>query len=168
MGVHALLRSTNMKKTLLPILLLLLSIFPVAGEELKLDDAKIGDHVRLSDAKSGFLKYRGVHSGVTIYALSANVGSATPSEDFRLYAKDERSSGPLFSLGFRSREGYRCFVEGDTLRLFVTKGLSREEVSQVPIAVIALKQLISEYVEQAGTGQPASRPESDSKGGDKP
>jgi len=156
-----------MKKTLLPILLLLLSIFPVAGEELKLDDAKVGDPVRIGHA-AGFLKYRGVHSGVTVYALSLDIGSAMPSEDFRLYAKDERSSGAIFSLGMRSREGYRCVVEGDTLRLFVTKGLSREEVSKVPIAVIDLKQLISEYVEQAGTGQPASRPESDSKGGDKP
>lgn len=156
-----------MKKTLLPILLLLLSIFPVAGEEPKLDGAKVGDHVILSNAV-GFLKYIGIHSGVAIYALSNDIGSAMPSEDFRLYAKDERSSGSIFSLGMRNREGYRCVVEGDTLRLFVTNGLSREEVSKVPIAVIDLKQLISEYVEQAGTRQPATRSESKSEGGDKP
>ncbi len=151
--------STNMKKKLLPFLLLLLSIFSVAGEESKLDDAKLGDHVTIGHA-AGFLKYRGIHSGVMVYALSLDIGSAMPSEDFRLYAKDERYSGAIFSLGMRSREGYRCVVEGDTLRIFVTKGLSREAVSKVPIAIIDLKQLISEYVEQAGGGQPATRPES--------
>jgi hypothetical protein len=156
-----------MKKTLLPILLLLLSIFPVSGEELKLDEAKLGDYMRLGQA-AGFLKYRGVHSGVTVYALSLDIGSAMPSEDFRLYVKDELSSGAIFSLGMRSREGYRCVVDGDTLRLFVTKGLSREDVSKVPIALVDLKQLISEYVEQAGTGQPATRRESKLEGDEKP
>jgi hypothetical protein len=156
-----------MKKMLLPILLVLLSIFPVAGEELKLEEAKVGDHVRVGQS-AGFLKYRGAHSGVTVYALSLDIGSAMPSEDFRLYVKDERSSGAVFSLGMRSREGYRCVVDGDTLRVFVTKGLSREDVSQAPIAVVHLKQLISEYVEQAGAGQPATRPVDKPEGSEKP
>lgn len=137
------------------------SISPVAGEEPKLGDAKIGDYIRSGNA-AGFLKYRGVHSGVTIYALSADVGSAMPSEDFRLYAKDERSSGPLFSLGLRSREGYRCVVDGDTLRLFVTQGLSREEVSKVPIVVIDLKQLISDHAKQEPEG--GAKPQPEAKG----
>lgn len=137
-----------MNKTFFLILVMLLSIFRVAGEEIKLDDAKIGDPVRIGHA-AGFLKYRGVHSGVTVYALSLDIGSSMPSEDFRLYVKNEGSSAAIFSLERRDMEGYRCEVEGDILRIFVTKGLDREDISKLPIAVIDLKQLISKYVEQA-------------------
>ncbi len=135
-----------MKKILLPFLLLFLSIYPVAGEESKPDDAKIGDPVTIDHA-SGFLKYRGIHSGVTVYALSLDIGSAMPSENFNLYAKSKHSSGPIFSLGAGSMKGFRCEVEGDIMRIFVTKGLDRKDISKLPIAVIDLKQLISPYVE---------------------
>ena len=155
-----------MNKTFFLILVMLLSIFRVAGEEIKPDDAKIGDPVRIGHA-AGFLKYRGVHSGVTVYALSLDIGSSMPSEDFRLYVKNG-SSAAIFSLGGGSYKGFRCEVEGDILRIFVTKGVDRKDISKLPIAVIDLKQLISQYVEQAGAGQPATGPESKSEGGDKP
>lgn len=140
-----------MNKTLW--LILFLSILRVAGEEIEPDNAKIGNPVTMGNV-TGFLKYRGVHSGVTVYAISQDMGSSAPSEDFRLYARNENSLEAVFSLGRGRMEGYRCMVEGDTMRIFVTKGLDREDISKVPIAVIDLNQLVSKYVEPAA---PSSR-----------
>lgn len=150
-----------MNKSLLLVLIPLLSFVSFAETGEQITGVKVGGYVTSSKVVSGFLKYKGVHSGVTIVSLSLDVGSSMPSEDLRFYVYvNSNLSGPILSLPRRGLKGYRCAVEGDILKIFATKGLSRVDVSIVPIAIIDLKQLTSEYANQVGADQPATAPES--------
>ena len=129
------------------------------SEESKIQSTvKVGDYVQLPDA-AGFVQYRGEHSGVPIYALSLDIGSAVPSGDFRLYARRDNDFKLIFSLPMLSHKGYRCINMGDTLSVHVITGYEEKpSPSAAPVVVINLSQLVAAYRNQVGTGQPATKP----------
>ena len=72
---------------------------------------------------SGFVKYLGEHDGVTFCAVSTDIGSAVPSQDFRLFAGVGSSYRLVLSLPMTQCRGYRCTCVGDQLKVFVTTTL---------------------------------------------
>jgi hypothetical protein len=117
--------------------------------QTKMGDLRIGAYVKFPDAE-GFLKYTGQHLGLTFYALSDDIGSAVPSEDFRLYARNGDSYRLLLSLPRLQRKGYRCVGEGDTLRVYVTGMYDPATQDGDPVLVVDLSRLAKAYAEPDG------------------
>ena len=144
------------------------TLFAFAEESTIPSTTKIGDHVQLPGA-DGFLRYNGEHAGVRVYALSADIGSADPSEDFRLYATRENGHQLILSLPMLSHRGYRCNAQGETLSVYVvTSYEEKPEANSKPVMVINLSQLVNAYAEKGGGGKPAAVPQLEPSGNKNP
>lgn len=87
-------------------------------------DLKLGDSVDLpidGGLAKGFVQYKGEHHGVTFCVLSADIGSAIPSEDFRLYVGTGHSYRLLLSLPMMNGKGFRCACDEDILKVYLTR-----------------------------------------------
>ena len=75
-------------KILKTLVIFLMCTLPVLSDQTNAPvDLKINTFVKLPgvvESARGFLKYTGTHNGITVCALSMDIGSAIPSEDFRL------------------------------------------------------------------------------------
>jgi hypothetical protein len=79
---------------------------------------------------SGFLQYVGQHRGREVVALSADIGSAIPTEDLRLYVRDGDRYRLLIEIPMLHHHGFRCTASGDILRIYLTRSYgsaSKEE-----------------------------------------
>jgi hypothetical protein len=88
------------------------------------ESLQVGSYVHLSGDErnpGGFLRYTGEHGGVRFCALSADIGSAIPSQDLRLYAEVTGRYQLVLSLPMLNLHGYRCTVEADTLNVYLTR-----------------------------------------------
>lgn len=137
-------------KPIIVAFLLATSMFATfAGEMEEQLTLWIGDYVELPGAQ-GFLQYRGEHSGVEVYALSADIGSAVPSGDLRLYTRQGNDFRPVFSLPMLSRKGYHCVRKGDTLCVHVvSKYGETPATNSTPLVIIDLKQIVKTYAESS-------------------
>lgn len=112
-------------KIFIAIIIFIASMMPVFSASTdKPSDLKIGTFVELPTGDkpaTGFLKYVGQHKGVTFCALSADIGSAVPSEDFRLYTKTGDKYRLILSLPMLDRKGYKCVSEADILKVYLTR-----------------------------------------------
>jgi len=115
-------------------------------------DLKINTFVELPGgvkAASGFLKYTGAHNGITVCALSMDIGSAVPSEDFRLYAKIGDNYRLMLAVPMLLRKGFRCTCEADTLTVYLTREYEKDNATETnnPVLFINLRRLIEGYAE---------------------
>jgi len=129
-------------KAIVLVILFAASMFPTfAGETNSFSALRVGDYVKLAGTQ-GFLKYNGEHSGVRVCALSTDIGSAVPSEDFRLYVCDTNNCHLVQSLPLLRYKGYRCVAYGDTLSVYeVSKYTEIPNTNSTPVAVFDLSQL---------------------------
>ena len=102
---------------------------------------------------TGFLKYKGLHGGVEVVALSNDIGSAWHNEDLTVYVRDKKTSRlfhgrlaiPMGSGPFRE---FRCKKDGKTL-LIETRSEEKEEFHVYCIYILPA-------TEQDGAEQPAT------------
>lgn len=123
---------------------LVLSAAPIAAHAEDVQPAlQSGVHYDLPGA-SGWLRYWGDHAGVRVCAFSMDTGSASPSQDLRLYALRNGRYEPILSLPMLIHKGYHCSVQGDTLRVHVvTRYNEIPEAGHAPVLVVNLDQLLA-------------------------
>jgi len=124
------------------LLLLILLPLPATADDLK--GARIGEHVTIQTyggPAHGFLMYVGVHGGVTFRALSGDIGSASPSEDFGLYASRGDKYEKLVSFPFQKYQGFKCVAEGSVMKVYLIKKYDDGEDPKNLILSIDLAQL---------------------------
>ncbi len=139
-------------KAIVTIILLAAATFSaLAGETNSRPVLRVGEYVKLPGAE-GFLKYSGEHSGVMVCGLSSDIGSAVPSEDFRLYAKHRNTYRLVLSLPMLTRKGYSCIVRGDSLNVYVTSSYQHNPSTRDgnPVVVIDLQQIVEAHAEPDG------------------
>jgi len=114
------------------------------ADSKSINSLQMNDYVRFNGVH-GFLRYAGLHSGIEVYALSEDFGSAVPSQDFRLYIKQGDAYRNIISLPMLLRKGYRCVVQKDRMSVYVTQTLAEARRSvheESPLIVIDLKKII--------------------------
>jgi hypothetical protein len=145
-----------MKTFIAAFLLIASTLATFAGETNEQPAHRIGDYVELPGAQ-GFLQYSGEHSGVKVYALSADIGSAVPSGDLRLYTRQGNDFRLVFSLPMLSRKGYHCIRKGDTLCVHVVSKYGESpDTNSTPLLVIDLPQLVKTYAEPSASRNTAA------------
>ena len=107
----------------------------------------------LSPKDTGFVKYIGNLGDYEVIALSANIGSATPTEDLRIYLKKGDMYHKVASFPMRERKGYICFRHKDSLQIFTTTSYGQKQPQKgvKPEATVNLKQLIKKAELEVGT-----------------
>jgi hypothetical protein len=128
-----------MKIVLAQLFILTSAYFAYSGPTNATPPMRLNSHIELPDkSASGFLKFTGQCRTNTFYALSVNVGSAIPSEDFRLYLQTGGGYRLVFSVPLIPRRGFRCERESDTLSVYVVesfKDLDQPGTGQLLLAL---------------------------------
>lgn len=117
------------------------------AEKAWAESLQVGSYVHLSGDErnpGGFLRYTGEHGGVRFCALSADIGSAIPSQDLRLYAEVSGGFLPVLSLPMLNGQGYRCTAEADRLNVYLTRAWDETMPPKAEdlILTINLRQLV--------------------------
>ena len=110
----------------------------------------MGAYVKLPGAQ-GFQQYTGEYAGVRLCALSSDIGSAVPSQDFRLYSCSTNACHLLRSLPMLTGQGYRCTLQGDTLSVYVVSKYDEIPTNNsTPVMVIDLPKAAEAAAEPNG------------------
>jgi len=98
-----------------------------------------------TNTTGGFLLYFGKHVSTQVVVLVADFGSASPSEDLRVFVQTKAGYECILSIPMLMGYGFICNAEGDVLKIFLSKDLGRSRSGEKPLATVDLAALILAY-----------------------